>query len=199
LDDTRDARDLFLALDGLESCGDVFAMIGGFVQQRLIVGLGLTVVLSVLAVPEAVAQITRIDLDVVESPVLDGQSFGAVGSYELLRGLAYGEVDPQDPRHRDIVNIDRAPKNDAGLVEYRTTVEIYRPVDMTRWNRAIFHNVPNRGRSGDVEVALLERGFAMVRVGWQGDIAPTDTNVVAELPVATHLSQRPESWPEWRC
>ncbi len=160
-------------------------------QQRLIVGLGLTVVLSVLAVPEAVAQITRIDLDVVESPALDGHRFGAVGSYELLRGLAYGEVDPQDPRHRDIVNIDRAPKNDAGLVEYRTTVEIYRPVDMTRWNRAIFHNVPNRGRSGDVEVALLERGFAMVRVGWQGDIAPTETNVVAELPVATHLDGSP--------
>ena len=160
-------------------------------QNRRILLLGLTVMLSGAAAPSAVAQITRIDIAVVESPALDGQRFGTVGTYELLRGLAYGEVDPRDPRHRDIVNIDRAPTNAAGLVEYRTTVEIYRPVDMTHWNRAIFHNVPNRGRSGEVEVALLERGFAMVRVGWQGDIAPTETNVVAELPVATHPDGSP--------
>ena len=132
----------------------------------------------------APAQITRFDLQVVESPALDGLRFGQIGQYERLRGVVQGEVDPADPRHRDIVNLDRAPLNAAGHVEYRATVEIYRPVDMTRWNRAIYHTVSNRGGAGAAEPALLERGFAFVRVGWQGDLTPTDRNIAAFLPVA---------------
>jgi hypothetical protein len=133
---------------------------------------------------DARAQITRFDVHVVESPALEGERFGSVGAYERLRGVAYGEVDPADPRHRDIVNLQHASRNARGRVEYRTTVEIYRPIDMGRWNRAIYHTVPNRGGDGAGEEALLERGFALVRVGWQGDIEPSDDNVVAMLPVA---------------
>ena len=144
---------------------------------------GATAIALLLAV-DAFAQITRIDLQVVESPALDGQRFGQVGQYERLRGIAYGEVDPNDPRHREIVNLEHAPRNGSGRVEYRTTVEIYRPIDMTRWNRAIYHTVANRGGAGAAEPALLERGFALVRVGWQGDLSPTDQNIVAFLPVA---------------
>jgi hypothetical protein len=134
---------------------------------------------------DARAQITRIDLEVVESPAFDGESFGEVGQYERLRGLAYGEIDPDDPRHREIVNIEHAPRNDRGLVEYSTTLEIYRPIDIRRWNRAIYHNVPNRGRVGiDRWVRILDMGFALVMVGWQGDLKPTATNIVPFLPVA---------------
>ncbi|MEX2048435.1 MAG: alpha/beta hydrolase domain-containing protein [Gemmatimonadota bacterium] len=144
---------------------------------------------------DARAQVTRIDLAVVESPALDGQSFGSVGRYERLRGLAFGAVDPTDPRHRDIVNLDLAPRNAEGKVEYSTTVEIYRPVDMRRWNRAIYHTVPNRGGAGAGENALLDMGFAMVRVGWQGDLAPTDTNIVPFLPVARRADGSSVSGP----
>ena len=140
--------------------------------------------IALLLAADAFAQITRIDLQVVESPALDGQRFGQVGQYERLRGMAYGEVDPTDPLHREIVNLEHAPRNASGRVEYRATVEIYRPIDMTRWNRAIYHTVANRGGAGAGEPALFERGFALVRVGWQGDIAPTDQNIVAYLPVA---------------
>ena len=148
-------------------------------------------VLVLLAAGIASAQVTRIDLPVVESPAFEGESFGEVGRYERLRGLVTGEVDPADPRHGHIVNLDRAPRTDRGRVEYRTTVEIYRPVDMSRWNGAIYHTVPNRGGAGAAERALLERGFALVRVGWQGDIAPSDTNIVARLPVATGADGSP--------
>ncbi|MGE0158177.1 MAG: alpha/beta hydrolase domain-containing protein [Gemmatimonadales bacterium] len=137
------------------------------------------------------AQVTRFDVHVVDSPALDGERFGSVGAYERLRGVAYGEVDPADPHHRDIVNLDHAPRNARGRVEYRTIVEIYRPVDMSRWNHALYHTVPNRGGDGAGEDALLERGFALVRVGWQGDIEPTDDNIVAMLPVATHPNGDP--------
>jgi hypothetical protein len=137
------------------------------------------------------AQITRLDLQVIESPTLDGRAFGDVGAYELLEGIATGVVDPSDPRHAGIVNLELAPRTAGGLVEYRTAVEIYRPVDMTRWNGAIYHTVPNRGGDGPAEDALLEMGFATVRVGWQGDIAPDDDNITAMLPVARNRDGSP--------
>jgi hypothetical protein len=147
----------------------------------------LPAVLTALAAsvaPSAAAQVIHIDLPVVESPALGGRSFGTVGQYERLRGIAYGAVDPSDPRNSGIVNIENAPRDARGRVEYRTVVEIYRPVDMSRWNGAIYHTVPNRGGAGAAEDALLEMGFALVRVGWQGDIAPTSRNIVASLPIA---------------
>jgi hypothetical protein len=148
--------------------------------------------LVVLAVvTRADAQITRFEVRVVESPALDGERFGSVGQYERLRGVAYGEVDPDDPRHQDIVNIDRAPRNARGHVEYSTTVEIYRPVDMSRWNRALYHTVPNRGGAGGDEPAMRERGFAFVRVGWQGDLRANETNIVPFLPVARNRDGSP--------
>ena len=143
-------------------------------------------VIALLLAADAFAQTTRLDLQVVESPAFDGQRFGQTGQYEHLRGMAYGEVDPTDPRHREIVNLDKAPRNESGRVEYRATVEIYRPIDMTRWNQTIYHTVSNRGGAGAAEPALLERGFAFVRVGWQGDLSPTEENIAAFLPVAKH-------------
>ena len=148
--------------------------------------LVIAVVACLLAPGSGLAQITAFDLDVVESPALGGGSFGDVGQYELLRGTVAGEVDPADPRHQHIVNLANAPRNAAGRVEYRATVEVYRPIDMARWNRALYHTVSNRGGAGAAEPALLERGFAFVRVGWQGDLVPTESNIVAYLPVAAN-------------
>jgi hypothetical protein len=144
---------------------------------------------------EARAQITRIDFDVIESPALDGRSFGSVGQYERIRGVAYGAIDPSDARHAEIVNLALAPHNADGKVEYSTTVEIYRPIDMRRWNRAVYHTVPNRGGAGAGEDALLEMGFALVRVGWQGDLVATETNIVPFLPVAQRADGSPVTGP----
>ena len=154
-------------------------------KPRLGRTFGTIAVLGLIVTASASAQITRVDIAVVESPAFNGRHFGQVGPYEQLRGIVYGEVDPADPRHQAIVNLEHAPRNESGRVEYTATVEIYRPVDMNRWNRAIHHTVPNRGRLGEVEPTLLELGLALVWVGWQGDIDPTDRNIVASLPVAT--------------
>ena len=147
--------------------------------------LFIAAVVALFPATKGLAQITEFDLELVESPALDGQRFGEVGQYELLRGIVAGEVDPADRRHEHIVNLDRAPRNAADRVAYRATVEIYRPVDMRRWSGVIFHTVSNRGGAGAAEAALLERGFAFVRVGWQGDLTPTESNIVAYVPVAT--------------
>ena len=147
--------------------------------------LAATFIGSILALaPDASAQVTRMDLQVVESPAFGGEHFGDTGQYERLRGVAYGEVDPNDVRNRGIVNIHKAPLNARGRVEYSTTVEIYRPIDLERWNRTIYHIVPNRGRVNSGDAILREMGFAVVQVGWQGDLTATDTNIVPFLPIA---------------
>ena len=64
----------------------------------------------------AQAQVTRIEFTRVESPTFEGRVFGDVGQYEKLVGIAFGEVDPTDPRNALITDIDFAPRNDHGLV-----------------------------------------------------------------------------------
>src|SRR5919109_38694 len=91
------------------------------------------------------ARITRIVIDRVESPTFDGVSFGDVGPYEKIVGHAFGEVDPAHPLNAGIVNIDQAPTNAAGRVEYTADFYLLQPVDRQRGNRHIFYEVLNRG------------------------------------------------------
>ena len=65
----------------------------------------------------AQARITRIEITRVE-PTFEGTSFASVGKYEKLVGRAYGEVDPKDRRNAVIVDIQLAPRNAKGMVEY---------------------------------------------------------------------------------
>jgi hypothetical protein len=51
-------------------------------------------------------------------PFADGQEFGAAGGYLRITGTAYGELDPDHPLNAVIVNLDKAPRNGRGLVEY---------------------------------------------------------------------------------
>jgi hypothetical protein len=64
-------------------------------------------------------------------------SFGSVGQYEKIRGIAYGEVDPSDPRNAVITDIEPAPVNAQGMVEYSMDIFILKPVDLNRGNHRI--------------------------------------------------------------
>lgn len=80
----------------------------------------------VLTASLAEARITRIAFDPArsQSPTFGGLSFGAAGQYEKLRGTAKGELDPNDPRNNVITDIELAPRNAAGMVEYSMDVFI---------------------------------------------------------------------------
>ena len=62
---------------------------------------------------------------------------GSVGQYEKIRGIAYGEVDPSDPRNAVITDIELAPVNAQGMVEYSMDIFILKPVDLNRGNHHI--------------------------------------------------------------
>src|ERR1700687_2230733 len=74
-----------------------------------------------------------------------GMSFGNVGSYERLDGTAYFEVDPKDPLNAVIVNLDKAPRNARGMVEFSAPFSILKPVDLAKGNHKIFYSINNRG------------------------------------------------------
>ena len=103
-------------------------------------------VLAMHALP-AFAMLTEIRITAVE-PFAEGASFGDSGAYERVRGTFKGELDPSDARNKVIVNIDKAPRNAAGRVEYDGEFFILRPVDAARGSGKILYDVLNRGRKG---------------------------------------------------
>ncbi len=66
------------------------------------------------------------------------------GQYETLTGRAYGELDPKDPHNAIITDIQLAPKNARGMVEYMATFQIVKPIDMSKASHLMWHDVPNR-------------------------------------------------------
>jgi alpha/beta hydrolase family protein len=134
-------------------------------------------------------------------PFAGGAAWGQVGPYERLVGTAYVEVDPRDPLNAIIVDLDKAPKNARGMVEFSTPFFILRPVDMARGNGKIYYTVNNRGNDalftartvadiGRNDFAL-RLGYIIVDAGWQGDLAASSSRLGATLPVATQPDGSP--------
>src|SRR5262245_42855857 len=72
-------------------------------------------------------------------PFVGGAPFGPAGSYDRLVGTAFLEVDPRDPLNAVIVDLDKAPRNARGLVEFSTPVFILMPADRARRNGKIYY------------------------------------------------------------
>ena len=81
-------------------------------------------------------------------PAFDGARFGTVGPFERVTGRAHGEVDPNAPENSIIQDIALAPRNQRGMVEYTTDIDILRPADPTKSNNILLFNVINRGNKG---------------------------------------------------
>src|SRR5262249_29870999 len=86
--------------------------------------LGFGACILLLDASPAQARITRIVIQNTVSPAFGGTSFGAVGPYERLDGVAYGEVDPRQALNAIIQDIALAPRNARGMVEYAMDVSI---------------------------------------------------------------------------
>ena len=126
---------------------------------------------SLMAIHPAAAAVKRIVIDKTASPAFDGASFGAGGQYETIAGRAFGELDPKDPHNALIQDIELAPRNNRGMVEYVATFQLVKPVDMSKASGLMWQDVPNRGKR--VTIAPDERAVGDVGLssGWQGDNA----------------------------
>jgi hypothetical protein len=88
------------------------------------------------------AGVTRVVVEHRESPAFGGQTYGKAGQYEIWTGHFYGEIDPSEPRNAMINDIQFAPRNARGKVEYSATLpSLNRSICP---NRMVFFTTPFR-------------------------------------------------------
>jgi len=145
-------------------------------------------------VQPADARVMRLEIESRE-PYAGGAQFGNVGAYERIVATARFEVDPKDRHNAVIVNLDKAPRNAAGKVEFTAPVIIIKPVDMVRSNGKLFYDINNRGNTDLGAVAdrtkvngqvaqQLRMGFTLVDAGWHGDGKANPRQLYPAFPVA---------------
>ena len=132
----------------------------------------------------AQAEITRLVVDNTEQLGLDS-------AYEKLNGHVYGEIDPSLPLNAIITDLEFAPRNERGMVEYVATFTIVKPVDMSNSSGVLVYAVPNRGRmnleGGGFLADARNQGHVLVASGWQGDLIPSDGLETLIVPLARNL------------
>src|SRR5690242_18962127 len=101
---------------------------------------------TVASVDEGTGMTNRIELHVAERAAFeDGSGFGDVGAYERLSGRAHFAVDPRAAAQVGVVDLDKAPRDDAGLVRFAAGFMILKPVEIQGGNRRVFYDYGNRG------------------------------------------------------
>src|SRR5262249_39557065 len=124
--------------------------------------------------------------------------------YVRIKGVARGELDPT--AHTVIVDLDKAPRNAHGMVEYEVDIFILRPADPAKGNGILFYEVLNRGNKqlaqrlhdlvgGSAAILndpktpehtgngfLFERGYTVVWSGWDPDVRKRNSTMGARFP-----------------
>ena len=150
----------------------------------------------------------QIRLEVARKVFAGGRSFGDTGPYERLHGKVHFAIDPGEPNLPWICDLDLAPRNASGLVEFGATLDIVKPVDLARGNRRLLFEFSNRGGRSAItgfnfgkgqdmskpehagDGFLMRLGYTVAWCGWQGDLIDRGSNVVAYLPEALQNGRR---------
>ncbi|PYS18054.1 MAG: hypothetical protein DMG11_34005, partial [Acidobacteria bacterium] len=142
-----------------------------------------------------------------QSPTFGGYSWPGVGQYEKIVGKAFGELDPKDPKNAVIVDLQLAPRNARGKVEYSFDFYILKPMDLSKGNHRMLYEPPNRGRKtinalnrgvggndpGSVTDAsllgnsfLMPQGYSISFSGWDfsAETNGSDLSTTITLPIA---------------
>ena len=166
--------------------------------------------------PRPETGVIRLEIERVESPTFEGEAFGDVGPYEKLVGRFHAELDPADRRNTIITDIDKAPRNEKGHVEYSADFYILKPLDMTKGNGRILYEFGNRGNKpllstyndsaggSDPTSAedagngfLMRRGYTLVWGGILADVKPGNDRLTLQVPVAQNPDGSPIEGTIW--
>lgn len=158
----------------------------------------------------ASAEVIRIRIDRRE-PFADGARFGQTGAYESIAGRLFFEVDPENAANERITDLNLAPRNGNGRVEFWADFFLLQPVDPVKGNGCLLYDVHNRGNKlalwtfneGELtnEPSLLShagngflfrQGYTLLWTGWNGDVMADGTGrLLAGLPVARKKDGNP--------
>jgi hypothetical protein len=173
-------------------------------RNTRVLGIGACIAWVAFSPSSAVAEVTRVEI-VTTAPWLGGRALGKAGQYEKLQGRVYFEIDPRSSTGRRVTDIDLAPRNAKGRVEFSSDFVLVRPLDPARARHSVVLEIPNRGStqadgsffsttpgSGfDLmnlaaaklnDVFLFEQGFTVAWLGWQFDLP--DGDIRLEAPAA---------------
>ncbi|MEM7659989.1 MAG: alpha/beta hydrolase domain-containing protein [Bacteroidota bacterium] len=153
------------------------------------------------------------------TPILNGSAFAGI-PYELIKGTITFGLDPDLPQNQRIVDLDLAPRNEAGLVEAWTEFVVLQAIDSQQRSQLALVEVSNRGgkfipryflRAGNASVdpddpesfgdgLLMEVGMTLIWLGWQWDV-PEGEGLKLHVPIAKQANGQPLSgWvrSDWR-
>ena len=158
------------------------------------------------------AEVTKVEISRRED-VLGGRSFGTTGAYEKLFGKVYYAVAPDNPHNKIIVDLDKAPRDASGRVEFSSDLILIRPKDPAKGNGVVFFDVVNRGNlellstfnhatgspdpttEADYGDGLLMReGFTLAFVGWQFDVPKGTKRLSFYPPIAKDGGKAITGW-----
>jgi hypothetical protein len=142
--------------------------------------------------PAAEARIVRV-------AVVKSEPHTPVANYQRITGIAYGELDPHDSHNSVITDLELAPRNAKGMVEYAATFTLDMPEDLSHASGFLLYKVVNRGRA--IAPLGYDAGDIFLISGWQGDIAWSGDALNAAhpetilVPVAHHPDGSPITGP----
>ncbi len=111
-----------------------------------------------------------------------------IANYEQITGKVYFAVDPKLPANKIIVDLDRAPTNAKGLVEFSADLYMLKPRDPAKSNGTALLEISNRGGKGMLgmfdlangrelrapedfgDPLLFDAGYTLVWIGWEFDV-----------------------------
>lgn len=140
-----------------------------------------------------VALLLIADVASAEVVRIDVRSRDDFRTHERVIARVYYAVDPKLPANRQIADLDLAPKNDAGRVEFSGDLLLFLPKTPASARGTVFLEVVNRGRDQSLGLMsdarqrdlspenwnlgdrfLLEQGFTVAFLGWQFDVQPRE-------------------------
>jgi len=134
------------------------------------------------------AEVIRIET----APPQDIADYG----YQQVTGKAYFVIDPKDPRNAVVADIDKAPRNAEGKIEFTADLLALWP-KVGDGNNVALVDVVNRGsttafrlnRTAGQDLVgdgfLLKQGFTIICIGWEFDVAARNGAIRIQAPVAT--------------
>ncbi len=141
------------------------------------------------------AEVTRWEIADRE-PYADGRPLGDRGAYERWTGKVHFAVDPANEFNRQIVDLELAPRNDGGKVEFAADFEMLVPVDRSQASGTLFYEVNNRGNKTapnmfdtNADEFLCRQGFVVLWSGWIAEVQPSPGKLRLNAPVPLQNGQ----------
>ena len=129
--------------------------------------------------------------EVVRVEITERSNVDATSGYEQIAGRLYFEIDPSHPRNRIIADVDLAPTNAAGRVEFSADLRILKPKAPGVSNGAAWVEIPNRGGRSGVSRFVSQHGFTVMQVGWEFDVPAQSGKLRIQVPAARQKDGKP--------